>query len=45
MYRHDEPTIENYRRMLARAVLTNDFILYLAAGVLAYNLRLVNQDD
>lgn len=45
MRRWPEPTIENYRRTLARAVLQNDFILYLAAGVLAYNLKLVNQDD
>jgi len=45
MRKWPEPSIENYRRVLARAVLENDFIYYLAAGVLAYNLKLVNQND
>ena len=40
-----EPTIDNYRALLARSVVENDHIIYLAAGVVAFNLLLVNKDD
>lgn len=40
------PTIENYRALMIQAIETDDFIVYLAAQVCAYNLRIAeNLDD
>lgn len=36
-----QPDIENYRALMIRAIETDDYIIYLAAQVCAYNLRLV----
>lgn len=43
-----QPGIENWRNLMIRAVETDDYILFLAAQVCAYNLRLVeglNDDE
>lgn len=45
MANQPEQTIDNYRALLALAVETDNFLIYLAAAACAYNLRLMGELD